>query len=308
MVNVIKKLICILFAALMAVTALCSCDNDSVPHSDKLSIVTTIFPYYEFSREIAGDKAEVVQLISPGSEIHNFEPTPKDILKISDADLFIYNGGESDEWVEGVLESIDSDVKVLRMFDYADLIYEEDIEHNKGDEYDEHIWTSISNDKKLVSAISSEIINSDKSNKTFYETNTRKYINKLNEIDSSFKQAVNSSARKPMVVADRFPLLYFVKEYGIAFESAFPGCTSETQPSIKTVTKLINYVRSNDVPVVFHIDNSSDSLARTICEDSEAEIKTFYSMHNITREQFDSNTTFISLLELNLSSIKEALG
>ena len=111
-----------------------------------------------------------------------------------------------------------------------------------------------------------------------------------------------------MVVADRFPLLYFAKEYNIEFESAFPGCSSETQPSIKTVTKLINYVRDNDVPVVFYIDNTSDSLARTISEDTSAEVKPFYSMHNITREQSDSGTTFISLLELNLSSIKEALG
>lgn len=276
--------------------------------SDKLSIVTTIYPYYEFARVIAGDKAEVYQLISPGTEVHEFEPTPKDILRINEADIFIYNGGESDEWVENVLKSINSDVKVLCMFDFADLLYEEDIEHNKGDEYDEHIWTSLENDKKFVKAISEEIIKRDSTNKDLYITNTENYINKLNKLDKSFGNAVKNSAHNTIVVADRFPILYFVKEYGINFESAFPGCTSETQPSIKTVTKLIDYVRENDLPVVFHIDNSSDSLARIICEDSNAEIKTFYSMHNITREQFESNTTFISLLELNLKSLKEALG
>lgn len=304
----IKKLIALALAVLTAMTVLCSCAEENTADSGKLSIVTTIFPYYEFSREIAGDKALVTQLIPVGSEIHDYEPTPKDILKINNADIFIYNGGESDEWVENVLKSINSDVKVMCMFDYADLLYEEDINHNKGDEYDEHIWTSISNDKKLVKAISEEIIKTDSANKTFYSTNTASYLNKLDNLDNSFKKAVRSSSHKPMVVADRFPLLYFVKEYNIEFESAFPGCTSETQPSIKTVTKLIDYVREHNVPVVFHIDNSSDSLARTICEDSNAVIKTFYSMHNITRDQFEAGTTFISLLELNLSSIKEALG
>lgn len=304
----IKKLIAILLAALTAITVLCSCGSSPSKKSGKLSIVTTIFPYYEFAREIAGDKAQVNQLISPGTEVHDFEPTPKDILKINDADIFIYNGGESDEWVENVLKSINSDVKVMCMFDYADLLYEEDIEHNKGDEYDEHIWTSLENDKKLVNAISEEIIKLDTAHKNYYKTNSESYISKLDEFDSSFQSTVENSAHNTIVVADRFPILYFVKEYGIKFESAFPGCTSETQPSIKTVTKLINYVRENDLPVVFHIDNSSDSLARIICEDSNAEIKTFYSMHNITAEQYKSNTTFISLLELNLNSLKEALG
>ena len=291
-----------------AVTVLCSCAENSQKDSRKLSIVTTIYPYYEFAREIAGDNAHVSQLIPPGSEIHDFEPTPKDILRINDADIFIYNGGESDEWVEDVLKSINSDVKVMRMFDYADLLYEEDIEHNKGDEYDEHIWTSLENDKKFVKAISEEIIKLDTPNKDKYKTNSNAYISKLNKLDSSFRATVENSAHNTIVVADRFPILYFVNEYGIKFESAFPGCTSETQPSIKTVTKLIDYVRKNELPVVFHIDNSSESLARIICEDSSAEIKTFYSMHNITREQFESNTSFISLLELNLKSLKEALG
>ncbi len=292
----------------MAIAALCSCGDDTVVKTDKLSIVTTIFPYYSFAKEITGDKAEVTQLISPGAEIHDFELTPKDILRIQNADIFIYNGGESDEWVEDILKSISSDVKILCMFDYADLIYEEDIDHNKGDEYDEHIWTSLSNDKKFVKTISGEIINKDKNNKEYYQSNTKAYLNRLNKLDEDFKSAVKNSANMPMVVADRFPLLYFVKEYGIKYESAFPGCTSETQPSIKTVTKLIDYTRNNNVPVVFHIDNSSDSLAKTICEDSNAKIKTFYSLHNITSEQSKQGATFMSLFEQNLKSLKEALG
>ncbi len=228
----IKKLIFLFFSVLTAVTVFSSCNTEPITKTDKLSIVTTIYPYYEFAREIAGDKARVTQLIPPGAEIHSFEPTPKDILRIKNADIFIYNGGESDEWVEDVLDSIESDVKIMCMFDYADLIYEEDIDHNRGDEYDEHIWTSILNDKKLVKAISGEIIKLDKPNKDYYSEKTDSYLSLLDYYDNSFREAVNKSAKKPMIVADRFPLLYFVKEYGIKYESAFPGCTSETQPSI----------------------------------------------------------------------------
>lgn len=308
MVIVIKRLIALLLAILTAVFVLCSCGDKTADDPNKLNIVTTIFPYYDFAKNIAGVTAEVTQLISPGSEIHDYEPTPKDIAKINNADLFVYNGGESDEWVEKIITDIGKKVKVIRMFDYADLRYEEDINHKKGDEYDEHIWTSISNDKKLVNAVSSEIIKADKDNKSYYEKNTKAYLSKLTELDNSFKKVVQNSAHKPMVVADRFPLLYFAKEYNIRYESAFPGCTSETQPSVKTVNKLIDYVRENNVPVVFHIDNSSDSLAKTICEGSKAEIKTFYSLHNITAEQSKNGDTFISLFKQNLNSLKEALG
>ena len=290
-----------------AITILCSCAADSKTESDKLSITTTIYPYYEFVREIVGNKAQINQLISPGTEIHEFEPTPKDILKINNSDIFIYNGGESDEWVDKVLNSINSDVKVMCMFDYGDILDDEDIVHKKVDEYDEYIKTYIQNNKKFVKAISEQIHKRDSANADFYKSNTYAYINKLSRLDNSFEKLVQNSSRNTIVVADRFPILYFVKEYGIKYESVFPGCTSETQPSIKTVTKLIDYVRENDLPVVFHIDNSSESLARIICEDSNAEIMTFYSMHNITREQFESKTTFISLLELNLKSLKEAL-
>ena len=299
-----KKILSVILAVVVAVCAFSGCSK-SESKGDKLSIITTIFPYYDLVKQVAGDKADVTLLISPGAEPHDYEPTPKDIGRIKEADLFIYNGGESDEWVEGILGSVGKDVKILKMFDYADLQYEEDINHKKGDEYDEHIWTSVANFQKFTKALKDELIKLDGKNKEAYSKNADAYDKQLSKLIDSYDETVKASAKKTVVIADRFPLLYLFKEFDIKCESAFPGCTAETQPSPKTVAKLVEFVKDNDIKVVFKIDNSSDSLGKTILGDN---VKTLYSVHNVTKEQFDKNETYISLMELNLKALKEALG
>lgn len=300
-----KKLICAVLALALAVCAFSGCTG-AEKKSDKLSIVTTIFPYYDLTERIAGDKADVTMLISPGSEPHNFEPTPKDIVKIKEADLFIYNGGESDEWVENILGSVGSKVRVIKMFDHAELLPEEDINHNEGDESDEHIWTSIGNMTLFVDPVTEELEKLDKNNAKYFAANAEEYKKELGKLESSLEATVEASAKKPIVIADRFPLLYLFKQFGIEFESAFPGCTSETQPSPKTVAKLSEFVKDNNISVVFKIDTSSDSLGKTILGGDN--VKTLYSLHNVTKEQFDKKATYISLMELNADALKEALG
>ena len=303
-VIIIKRFMCLLLAVACAVCLFASC-GESNKSSNKISIVTTIFPYYDLVRQIAGDKAELSLLISAGSEPHEYEPTPKDIVNIKSADLFIYNGGESDEWVENILSSIGDSVKVIKLFDCADLIYEQDINHIEGDEYDEHIWTSLANMSKFSDCVADELSKLDKDNSEYYSKNSESYNASLEKLENDFASMVDNSAKKTVVIADRFPLLYLFTEFGIKCESAFPGCTSETQPSPKTVSKLINFVKNNGIDVVFKIDNSSDSLGKTILD---GEVKTLYSLHNVTKEQFDSGETYISLMELNLNALKEALG
>ena len=299
-----KKILSVILAVVVAVCAFSGCSK-SESKGDKLSIITTIFPYYDLVKQVAGDKADVTLLISPGAEPHDYEPTPKDIVRIKEADLFIYNGGESDEWVEGILGSVGKDVKILKMFDYADLQYEEDINHKKGDEYDEHIWTSVANFQKFTKALKDELIKLDGKNKEAYSKNADAYDKQLSKLIDSYDETVKASAKKTVVIADRFPLLYLFKEFDIKCESAFPGCTAETQTSPKTVAQLVEFVKDNDIKVVFKIDNSSDSLGKTILGDN---VKTLYSVHNVTKEQFDKNETYISLMELNLKALKEALG
>lgn len=303
--------------------ASCSSDKGSVKKdSSKISVVTTIFPYYDFTRSIAGDKADIKLLLSPGSEPHSYEPSPSDIVAIENCDIFIYNGGESDEWVESVLESIDNkNMKVMRMMDYVDLLYEQSVDHNEhnheheehtehehGKEYDEHIWTSIRNAEKLTDAICDELSACDLANKEIYAKNTDIYLSKLQTLDSEISEIVSNAKRKTVVFGDRFPFLYFVTDYSLEYECAFPGCSSETEPSISTVTHMIDFTRNNQVLVVFYLEFSNGKVAKLISEDSGAKTMRFSSCHNVTKYEFADGASYISLMEQNANALKEALN
>lgn len=299
----------------------CSSDKENVKKdSSKISVVTTIFPYYDFTRSIAGDKADIKLLLSPGSEPHSYEPSPSDIVAIENCDIFIYNGGESDEWVESVLDSIENkNMKVMRMMDYVDLLYEQNFDHYEhnheheehdehGEEYDEHIWTSIRNAEKLTDAIYDKLSACDFANKEIYAKNTDIYLSKLQTLDSEISEIVSNAKRKTVVFGDRFPFLYFVTDYSLEYECAFPGCSSETEPSISTVTHMIDFTRNNQVPVVFYLEFSNGKVAKLISEDTGAKTMRFSSCHNVTKDEFADGTSYISLMEQNAKALKEALN
>lgn len=287
----------------------CSSNEKNSRQSEKLSIVTSIFPYYDFARNIVGDKADVKLLLSPGNEPHHYEPSPSDIVAIEECDIFIYNGGESDEWVENVLDSLENEnITVLKMTDYVSLLNEKNPDHTDGDEADEHIWTSVRNAEQLVSAISQKIVEKDSKNRTYYESNTTQYSDKLKALDEKFTEVVNNKKRDTVVFGDRFPFLYFMTDYGLNYECAFPGCSSETEPSLEVVTRLIDYVRDNNIPVVFHLEMSNGKIAQLIGDDTGAEILQFSSCHNITKDEFNNGEDYISVMKQNCSALKEALS
>jgi zinc transport system substrate-binding protein len=287
----------------------CGNNNSVSENTDKLKIVATIFPYYDFAKNLAGDRAELKLLLSPGNEPHSYDPSPSDIVAIESCDIFIYNGGESDEWVESVLDSLQNkDIKILRMIDYVDPIFEQDPDHSEGDEYDEHIWTSPKNAALLSSAISDALVSVDEKNAEYYSEKENSYLSQLNMLDEQFREIVSSSKRNTVVFGDRFPFLYFVKEYGLDYECAFPGCSSETEPSITTVTYLIDYVKEEQIPVVFYLEFSNAKTANLIAEDTDAKTLEFYSCHNITKEQFENSVSYISLMQQNAISLEEALS
>ncbi len=322
--GIIKRLIAFILSILLVILPLTSCNNITVEKSKKLSIVSTIFPYYDFAAEISKDKATVSLLIPPGCEPHDFDFSPQDIIEINNADIFIYNGGESDSWVESILENIDPSVKVIRCFDYVNPLYEDDSaleseehHHNETDEeehhheeqeYDEHIWTSPKNAINIVNAISREIINTDKSNEDYYSKNCNNYIIELKSLDNKLEQISNQAKNNTLVIADRFPFLYLTQHYNFQHLSAFSGCSSQTQPSIKTVTTIIDYVNENNIPVVFKCDFSSDSFPNIIREDSNAKVGTLYSCHNVTKDMFNKGESYISLMEKNCKILKEAVS
>lgn len=319
-----KKLISVVLIALnLLMFASCNNENKTVD-TGKISIVTTIFPYYDFAKNIAGDKANITLLLSPGSEPHNYEPSPSDIVAIEHCDIFIYNGGESDEWVESVIDSTQNkNMKILKMMDYVPLLEEhssehnhdhsheheeEEIEHSHGHGYDEHIWTSIKNAKLICSKISKTLSAIDNVNSTYYSDKENKYLEKLDKLDRNFINAVNNGVRDVIVFGDRFPFLYFATDYNLHYEAAFPGCSSKTEPNISTVTHMIDYVRDSDIPVVFYLEFSNGKTAQLIAEDTGAQILQFSSCHNVTKEEFENSVSYISLMEQNLQALEEALS
>ena len=320
-----KKFLAVIITSLILVATLCACGNkeNSVSKAQsgsdgKISVVTTIFPPYDFARQVGGDNVDLTMLLKPGTESHNYDPTPQDIIKIQNCDLFIYVGGESDEWVKDILESDNSKPKkIIALIDCVDAVEEEIVEgmEDKDEdddshkiEYDEHVWTSPKNAIIISKKISSALIELDKDNAKTYEKNTTEYSQKLSLLDSKFQSIVDNAKRKTIIFGDRFPMRYFADEYGLKYYAAFPGCSSETEPSAATVSFLIDKVKAEKIPVVFSIEFSNGKVADTICEDTRAKKLTFHSCHNVTQEQFDSGVTYIDLMNQNAENIKEALS
>lgn len=287
-------------------------DNDSFTDSNKLKIVTSIFPYYDFAKNIAGDKAEIKLLLSPGSEPHDYEPTPSDIVAIEKCDIFIYNGGESDKWVDSVLETLENtDVTVLKMMDCVPLIEDDSHHHDEAHSddcsFDEHIWTSIRNSQVLCEKIKSAMTKQDTTNADFYKSNAENYISQLQSLDNDMIEIAENKMRDTIVFGDRFPMLYFFNDYGLNHKAAFPGCNSETEPSLEVVTELTNYVKDNSIPAVYYLEFSNGNTANLISEGTKAKALQVSSCHNVTKKDFESGASYISLMENNISSFKEAL-
>ncbi len=317
MKKIVKVLILPIFIGIVLFATGCETNKKS---NDKLSIVSTIFPGYDFARQIADKNADITMLLSPGMESHNYDPTPQDIIKIENADIFIYVGGESDEWVDDILDNIDtSKTKVIKMMDSVDTLEEEVVEGMQEEteeetggeheeEYDEHVWTSPKNAIKLTKAISNAIIEKDAENKEQYENNTTAYVEKLESLDSDFKAIINNASRKEIIFGDRFPLRYFVEEYGLTYYAAFPGCSSDTEANASTIAFLIDKVKEDQIPVVFYIEMSNQKIAKTIAEETGAKTLEFHTAHNVTKQEFNNRITYIDIMKNNIKVLKEALS
>lgn len=303
-----KRLIAILLCLCLM---LCGCTaQPEKPHDEtKLQIVCTSFPAYDFAREIAGDSAELTLLIKPGSEVHSYEPTPKDMIRIQESDLFICNGGESEQWAETL---ITPKLNTIYMMDCVDTVEESaDGIYNAEDgepELDEHVWTSPLNAIKISEEICNALCKLDTDNAEAYKTNFTAYKAQLMALDREFRQVIKNSGKHTLVFADRFPMRYFALEYGLDCYAAFPGCSSETEPSAKTVAYLIDRVREDKIPAVLYMEFSNQKMADVICEDTGCKKLPFYSAHSVSAEQFEQGVSYLDLMRINLNSLKEALG
>ena len=320
----INKILLVFVVAVFSIVSLTGC-NKNKDNENKLTIVTTNFPSYDFARAVVKDNkdVELKMLLKPGAESHDFEPTPQDIIDIKNSDLFIYTGGESDEWISDILDDIDTDkTKVIKMMDLVDVKeeeivegmedeeHEEDEEHHDEEEveYDEHVWTSPVNAIKIVNALRDEVVSIDNDNKKVYEYSAKEYTDKLEKIDNEFKDIVKNAKRKEIIFGDRFPLRYFVDEYNLKYYAAFPGCSAQTEASAKTISYLVDKVKEDKIPVVFHIELSNGKIAEAISKETGAKVLEFNTAHNISQKDFDAGVTYVDIMEENTKVLKEALN
>ena len=326
-----KKITALLLALFMLVGALAGCgkQNDT-NQTDKLSIVTTIFPEYDWVREILGEKAdnaEITMLLDNGVDLHSYQPTADDIVKISDCDLFIYVGGESDEWVEDALrnaanrnmkvinllevlgDSVKTEVSVEGMQE-AEHEYEDAEEHEHEEEADEHVWLSLKNAKMLVRVISKALQELDPNNKDIYAANADAYVKKLSALDAEYQAAVDAASNKTILFGDRFPFRYLVDDYGLRYYAAFVGCSAETEAGFETISFLAKRVDEWKLPCVLTIEGAQHKIAETVVRNTTAKnqrVLTMDSMQSTTSKDVKNGTTYLSVMEKNLSVLKEAL-
>ena len=322
------KRIFALILALGTALSLCACgQRPSDSNSDKLQVMASTFPYYDFARAIGGEYVEASLLIAAGREVHSFEPTPLDVVHLSESDVFLYNGGESELWVEEILESSGENIAVTAaMMDYAPLLEEEIVEgmetsvhhhhheedgedeHHEEAAYDEHIWTSPVVAQDLCRAICEALSTADPAHRDDYEANLDTYLAELQALDEAFREAVAAGNRSTMVFGDRFPLQYFCAEYGLTYSAAFHGCAGDTEPSLGTMKYLIDKVNDEQLPVVYTIELSSQKIANAIAETTDAKVLTFHSCQTVSRQEFDCGETYLSLMWRNVESLKEGLA
>ncbi len=354
---------------------------------DKLKIVTTAFPPYDFARQLAGEQAQIQMLLKPGSEAHNYEPTPQDMIAIQECDVFLYIGGEAEAWVEQVLNSTDNpDMQVLALMDCVEGLEEEVVEgmyvregtehdhsheeesedatehvhdedcetetehvhheecetetENVHDEdcetetehvhdedcetksdndhshiekghahsgIDEHIWTSPVNVMEISKEITACLVEAKPDCTEEFHQRLADYEKQLQQLDATFREIVNNGNRDKVFFGDRFPFRYLTEEYDLSYYAAFPGCSSESEPSAATMIYLVDKIREEKVPVVFTLGLSSDKIADTLCEETGAEKLVLQDCHNISREDFEEEETYISLMMENAENLKLAL-
>ena len=341
-----KRIIPLCLALIMTVGLLAGCgkqNEQTASDETRLRVVTTIFPEYDWVREILGDKAdnaEVTMLLDNGADLHSYQPTADDIVKISECDLFIYVGGESDDWVDDALKNAaNENMKVINLLealgervkteevvegmqeeehdhdhDHEDTDEHDDAkehDHEEEAEYDEHVWLSLKNAKTLCSAISSVLQQIDPDNKDTYAANASAYIKKLSALDADYQAAVNAAACKTVLFGDRFPFRYLAEDYGLRYYAAFAGCSAESEASFETISFLAGKVDELNLPCVLTIEGVQHKIAETIVRNTAAKnqkVLMMDSMQSTTSKDAANGTTYLSVMERNLSVLKEALG
>ncbi|MDR2267595.1 MAG: metal ABC transporter substrate-binding protein [Christensenellaceae bacterium] len=314
--KLIKLTISIVILMAMSIGLLSAC---SPSDTDKLSIVVTCFPAYDFARAVAKNNADITLLLSPGSDVHSYEPTVSDISKIIESDIYIYIGGESDSEIlpEEQQESITESGKAIRLMDYVvpkeeelkDGMQGEDEEAGEEEEaeYDEHIWMSIANAIEIIKKIEAKLSEVDSENTESYKTNAADYIAQLTTLKSEYKTMIDAAPLKKIVVADRFPFRYLVDEFDLDYSAALVGCAHDADIAPTTIAYLIQVVKAEQIPYVYYVELSDNGAAATIAEETGCQTAKLNSCERPTQEEFDAGVTYLSIMKENLNALKLGL-
>lgn len=311
---------------------------------NRLKVAATLFPYYDFTRQIAGDVIDLELIVPAGMDSHSFEPTPADMKKLQESDVVICNGGVMEHWVSQVLEAAGRpDMTVVVMMDHVQAVEEETVEgmeegshdhdhhgaesvgenvhedrdhkgqgvHDDGREqhieYDEHIWTSPVNAISCVKVIAEALIQADPDHCEEYEAGRDRYVRELEDIHEGFLKVAAGRKRNLIIVGDRFPFRYLADEYGFEYRAAFSGCSTDTEPSARTIAYLIDKTRQEHLPAVYYLELSSHRVAEIIGEETGARPLLLHSCHNVTRKELEDGITYADLMRQNIENLRKGL-
>lgn len=294
----------------------------ALPACAELDVIATNFPLYDFARQVAGDAAQVRMLISPGTEVHAYDPTPKDMIAVQECDMLLYVGGDSEGWVDTLLGAVSDGPQTLRLMecvegieDHHDHDHDSEAHSSHGEDhdhgviqFDEHIWTSPVNAMAMVQMICDGLCAADPDNAALYRQNADAYIAEISALDGQFRSLADSAENCVLVFADRFPLAYFAQEYGFDVIAAVNGCSAESEPSAQQLQLIIDTVRQQQIPCVYTIEMSTGRVAETVRAETGCEVLSVHSCQNVTKDEMNAGETYVSLMQKNLAALEAGLN
>jgi len=313
-----KRIVCLIFAFVIAFSLFsCSFTDDSV-RNDKIKIVATLFPQYDFARTVAGDRAQVELLLPLGTDSHSFDPSMKDAAKLSDADIFIYTGEVMENWALPFAENapdsciildVSKNIEPICLDDEHDLDNESEAHnHSHSVNVDPHIWTSPENAAIIVNDILESLCFIDPENSDYYIQNATEYTEKLLQLDADFAECVENARLDTLYFGGKFAFRYFAQHYGIKCVTLYDSCSESSEPDPATVTSMVKAIKDDKVKVVLYPELSDDRSAESIAEGTGAHTALFHSCHNLSKNEFESGKTYLSIMYENLEVLREALS
>lgn len=307
-----KKIIAVLvtfFVIIGAIFIAISKTNMNTEKTNKITVVTSLFPEYDFVKQIGKDKVDVKILLPPGTESHTYEPTPKDIININEADIFCYTSNEMEPWAEKIAGSIDSNTVIMQAGQGINLIESEHDNNEENEEHiaDAHVWLNPNNAIKMVENITDELCKISPDNAQYFQNNANAYIEEIRKLDTETEETIKNSKTKKLVFGGEFAYIYFLDRYNLEYATAYDGCGEGAEPSAQKIKEIIDTINNEKIPVIFYEELSDGKIANMIANETNIKALVFHTAHNVTSSELESGVTYVSIMKENLDKIKIAL-